>query len=498
RIGQNAQRQVKLSGLYSLPGHESVRRRPGRVRDRRVLANVSPRRVVKIGASVAPNIDGKPEPKISWFVELSGNKTVRLIEASDSKYLVESLDGGKSSAVAHSRCHDEATYKLPSGEQHQPDRAVHRARRAVGAEVQPDSKPNYQVNEGEPLKLDVQISGRFILSEGATRLHVTPTVEADEGFFECIGLNSVAGSCTVIESTCLVPPKSTNGTGTDSPLKITAKIGEPLRIGCNVTGKPKPEIQWYFKGQRLSDADAARLEFERQRDAELRPDSHQAPVLEPNLIGSKTVIQGDSNEPALHGEGGSPGRRRSFGGFAEQPATDSELERLGASKYATDPREASASEQTSRIGLATGQPGDFQPAKTEMPAAAANPVAEEMASQLRPCSDAVEVQRQARCPGLRRPSQQTRAQPDHTGSPLANTGLHLPVRASNDLGTNIATYPGCCGAEAEDSATNRGWAIPIGKIVRINSSMVLELPSVRGRGGRPAGWRSPGSRTMYR
>uniref|UniRef100_A0A1I8H5N3 Hemicentin-1 n=1 Tax=Macrostomum lignano TaxID=282301 RepID=A0A1I8H5N3_9PLAT len=451
-----------------------------------VLANVSPRRVVKIGASVSLKctyIDGKPEPKISWFVELSGNKTVRLIEASDSKYLVESLDGGKSSQllIRDATFEDEATYNCRAVN------SINQTEQSIELDVQSEPKfnrtrTNYQVNEGEPvtlycissgdprpivrwslnrvplnfldsdyslsddgmvlnirlvrnskhsgtysceavndlgtdamqLKLDVQTpprlkqayekvkyvikgrsldltckfngnptptvswyfrplrvgqavmeirrsQGRFILSEGATRLHVTPTVEADEGFFECIGLNSVGRQLHSYRVNVLVPPKSTNGTGTDSPLKITAKIGEPLRIGCNVTGKPKPEIQWYFKGQRLSDADAARLGVRVSRESELLIDSIESthvglfqcrafnkggnvtlnfdltaikrPVLEPNLIGSKTVIQGDSMNLLCTVKEGFP-RPQIFWWFRGAPATDSELERLGASKYA--------------------------------------------------------------------------------------------------------------------------------------------------------------------
>uniref|UniRef100_A0A1I8FE86 Ig-like domain-containing protein n=1 Tax=Macrostomum lignano TaxID=282301 RepID=A0A1I8FE86_9PLAT len=160
--------------------------------------------------------------------------------------------------------------------------------------------------------------GRFILSEGATRY----TGSRRRLLRVHRLLNSVGRQLHSYRVNVLVPPKSTNGTGTDSPLKITAKIGEPLRIGCNVTGKPKPEIQWYFKGQRLSDADAARLGVRVSRESELLIDSIESthvglfqcrafnkggnvtlnfdltaikrPVLEPNLIGSKTVIQGDS------------------------------------------------------------------------------------------------------------------------------------------------------------------------------------------------------------
>ncbi|XP_030853395.1 hemicentin-1 isoform X1 [Strongylocentrotus purpuratus] len=78
-------------------------------------------------------------------------------------------------------------------------------------------------------------------------LHIATVTVADEGVFECFVSNSAGNVTRRIDLQVQVQPTITPGRG-----RVTTQIGQSVRLFCDATGVPTPEILWQKDGQRVS------------------------------------------------------------------------------------------------------------------------------------------------------------------------------------------------------------------------------------------------------
>nr|XP_054769474.1 hemicentin-1-like [Lytechinus pictus] len=78
-------------------------------------------------------------------------------------------------------------------------------------------------------------------------LHIATVTVADEGVFECFVSNSAGNLTRRIDLQVQVQPTITPGRG-----RVTTRIGQSVRLFCDATGVPTPEILWQKDGQRVS------------------------------------------------------------------------------------------------------------------------------------------------------------------------------------------------------------------------------------------------------
>lgn len=88
-----------------------------------------------------------------------------------------------------------------------------------------------------------------MLKDGETyTLKISEAFPEDEGTYKCVATNS-AGQCDLKAPLKVMPPESQEGMPSLTPMKdVTVMEGAPAQFKTQVSGKPKPTIQWLRDG----------------------------------------------------------------------------------------------------------------------------------------------------------------------------------------------------------------------------------------------------------
>ncbi|XP_072176576.1 hemicentin-1-like [Diadema setosum] len=108
-------------------------------------------------------------------------------------------------------------------------------------------------------------SARYRMEQSGL-LHIAAVSVADDGVFECFVSNSAGNVTRRIDLQVQVPPSIRPG-----PPKVTTRVSQSVRLFCDATGVPPPQIVWQKNGQRVQASDG----FLTIRDGMLQIDDAQ-------------------------------------------------------------------------------------------------------------------------------------------------------------------------------------------------------------------------------
>ncbi|XP_028396087.1 papilin-like [Dendronephthya gigantea] len=93
--------------------------------------------------------------------------------------------------------------------------------------------------------LDVSVFGRRFQVGSDGTLSILQVQEVDEDSYTCVANNAISRRSQPSYLSVLTPPH------VEITLGFTVKQGEPARIQCKVSGRPRPTVQWYKNSQPL-------------------------------------------------------------------------------------------------------------------------------------------------------------------------------------------------------------------------------------------------------